>query len=292
MIGTVPQPVPTAGRSPVNRAALAAARAPAALAGLADCHWCAHHCGVNRLAGEIGICGAGAEPRFFSAQVEVADELALIPTFAVALSGCDLRCDFCVTGAASWNSRAGQGLAGAAMAANARAALQSGARTIMVLGGEPTIHLPAVLAWVAQLPSEAPLIWKTNAHGSVQARDLLDGLFDYWLADFKFGNDACAWRLSHTTDYLRVVQDNLRWAHGHSHLIVRHLLMPGHVACCWRPIAEWLAANLPGVEVSLRHAFWPAWRAHRHPELGLPLSAAEARQAGEIAHACGLHLIP
>ena len=91
---------------------------------LADCRFCAHDCGVNRLAGENGLCHAGAEARFFSAQTEVSDELELIPTFAVALSGCDLRCDFCITGASSWNPRAGAGFDAHAMAAQARAALR------------------------------------------------------------------------------------------------------------------------------------------------------------------------
>jgi uncharacterized Fe-S radical SAM superfamily protein PflX len=57
-----------------------------------------------------------------------------------------------------------------------------------------------------------------------------------------------------------VVRENLQWAHTHSDLIVRHLLMPGHAACCWRPVAEWLAENLPGVKVNLRAGFWPAWQ--------------------------------
>ena len=134
------------------------------------------------------------------------------------------------------------------MAAKAKIALQHGARTVMVLGGEPTIHLPAVLELVSALPETAKLIWKTNAHGSASARELLDGMFDVWVADFKFGNDACAQRLAKIPDYVRVVQENLRWAARHSELIVRHLLMPGHVECCWRPVAEWLAENLPGVE--------------------------------------------
>ena len=28
-------------------------------------------------------------------------------------------------------------------------------------------------------------------------------------------------------------------------LIVRHLIMPGHVECCWRPVAAWLAEEFP-----------------------------------------------
>jgi putative pyruvate formate lyase activating enzyme len=275
-----------------KRSALARERAAVARAMLADCHFCEHHCGVNRLAGPGGRCHAGAEARFFSAQAEVSDELELIPTFAIALSGCDLRCDFCITGASSWNAKAGEKLDVLEMAARARRALDQGASTIMVLGGEPTVHLPAALELVAALPDSARLIWKTNAHGSAEARELLNGMFDVWLADFKFGNDACAFRLAKVSDYVRSVRENLLWAHDHSELIVRHLLMPGHIDCCWRPVAKWLAENLPGVKVNLRSGFWPAWHARRHRELCDVVKAGESTQAFEIARQFRLNLIP
>jgi putative pyruvate formate lyase activating enzyme len=276
----------------LNRASIARERAAIARAMLADCRFCAHDCGVNRLAGEFGLCRAGAEPRFFSAQTEVSDELELIPTFAIALSGCDLRCDFCITGAESWNPRAGENFDAEEMAAKAKMVLRNGARTIMVLGGEPTIHLPAVLELVAELPDSAKLIWKTNAHGSAQARELLDGIFDVWLADFKFGNDDCARRLAKISNYTKIVQENLLWADAHSKLIVRHLLMPGHIDCCWKPVAEWLAENLPGVKVNLRSGFWPAWKSARHLELRGTVSDDETERAGKIARLCELNLIP
>jgi len=274
-----------------SRSALARKRAGFAYDALVDCDLCAHHCGVNRLAGEQGLCHAGYEARVFSAQVEVSDELELIPTFAIALSGCDLRCDFCITGASSWNPRAGELLDTAVLAAKAEGALAAGARTIMILGGEPTVHLPTVLEIVAALPDTAKLIWKTNAHGSAQARALLDGLFDVWLADYKFGNDACAQRLAKVPDYTKIVQDNLLWAVQHSELIVRHLLMPGHVDCCWRRVAEWLGMELPGVKVNLRSGFWPGWHSARHPELRRTVSTSESNRAGEIARGHDLNLV-
>lgn len=274
-----------------NRRLVAAARAREAMASLAECHLCAHHCGVNRLAGERGPCGARVDGRIFSIQTEVSDELELIPTFAIALGGCDMRCAFCITGADSWNPSSGVFMTPAEIAIRAEKALAHGARTIMILGGEPTIHLPTALEIVAALPAEVPLIWKTNAHGSAEARDWLEGVFDFWLADYKFGNDACAERLSRTSDYTRVVQENLRWAGSHTQLLVRHLLMPGHVDCCWRPVAQWLAENLPDVRVNLRTGFWPAWQARRHRELGGPVPSGEADRAWEIARELSLTLI-
>src|SRR5204862_4126284 len=145
-----------------SRRELAAQRAQEARSFLADCRLCAHECGVNRLAGERGLCHAGPIARVFLEQTEVADELELVPTFAIALSGCDLRCSFCITGAQSWNANAGESLDVGRIAARATAALERGARTIMILGGEPTIHLPSVLKIIASLPDEARLVWKTN----------------------------------------------------------------------------------------------------------------------------------
>jgi putative pyruvate formate lyase activating enzyme len=291
--GTLKRELQHAGpEAGVPRSTLARERAAAARAALADCRLCAHECGVNRLVGEAGLCHAGTEARIFMAQAEVSDELELIPTFAIALSGCDLRCDFCITGGPRWNPRAGERVPLEILAGQARAALADGARTIMILGGEPTIHLPAALEIVAALPDDAKLVWKTNAHGSAQARALLDGMFDVWLADFKFGNDACAQRLAKVPDYVRVVRENLLWANEHSELIVRHLLMPGHVECCWQPVAEWLEAELPGVKVNLRFGFWPAWRAARHPELRGTVTMPESARAVDLARRLGLNLIP
>lgn len=143
----------------------------------------------------------------------------------------------------------------------------------------------------ASLPDDAKLIWKTNAHGSAHARALLDGIFDVWLADYKFGNDACAHRLARVANYSQVVQENLLWASEHSGLIVRHLVMPGHVHCCWAPVAAWLARNLPGVKVNLRSGFWPAWQARRHPEFERLVSTRESALAAEIAREFELNLI-
>jgi putative pyruvate formate lyase activating enzyme len=275
----------------VARQLLAAERVGQARALLENCHLCAHHCGVNRLAGKLGLCRAGAVPRCFSAQTEVTDELEIIPTFAIAFSGCDLRCDFCITGAESWYPQTGEAFDPNALASEAVRALEAGARSVMILGGEPTIHLPAVLELIARLPGQARIVWKTNAHGSAQARALLDGLCDVWLADYKFGNDACAQRLAHCRDYLRTVQANLRWAARHSELIVRHLLMPGHLDCCWRSVADWLARELPGVKVSLMGGFWPAWRADWHPELRGTVPIADISRAADIGRELGLTLV-
>ena len=246
---------------------------------------------MNRLEGAAGRCHADDRARVFQAQVELSDELMLSPTFAIALSGCDLRCDFCITGRESWNSKAGQPANIADLSREAEQALVDGARSIMILGGEPTIHLPSVLELVAALPDHAMLVWKTNGHGTESARELLEGLFDVWVVDYKFGNDLCAHRLARVPDYTAVVRQNLAWARANTNLIVRHLVMPGHLDCCWRPVAEWLAWQMPEVKVNLRTGFWPAWHARRHPELRGTVERGDAGEALRYGRSLGLNLI-
>lgn len=278
-----------------SRGALACQRAVTAREQLHHCHWCAHRCGVDRLAGQRGPCHAGPEGRIFSTGIEVGDESDLCPVFAVAFSGCDLRCDFCNTGRESWDASAGSvpdGVEREALLSRIGRAWESGAvRSLMILGGEPTIHLASALELVAALPDGLPVVWKTNAHGTPESNALLEGVFDCWVADLKFGNDDCARRVARVENYCSTVHDNLRWAAGQTRLIVRHLLLPGHLECCWRPAAAWIAEYLPQVEVSLRTGFWPGWFSSRHPELKAPGRLSEAQEATRIGIEAGLRLI-
>jgi putative pyruvate formate lyase activating enzyme len=276
-----------------GRPHLAAERRDQAWAALAACEICHHRCAVNRLAGPAGRCGAGAEPHVFSAQVEVGDELEVIPAYAVALAGCNMRCAFCITGDESWHPQRGRWHSTAAIAGKARAAIESGrANSLLVLGGEPTVHLPWLLGLVAAMPENARLVLKTNGLSTAPARSVLAGLFDVWIVDFKFGNDACAETLSHTPGYTAAVCETLRWAARDTELIIRHLLMPGHVECCWKPVAAWISSHLPSAKVSLRSGYWPSWRAADHVPLNRPLDSTELSAAMETARFFNLRLVP
>lgn len=274
-----------------SRHLIAETRLPQARAALSRCVLCAHRCEVDRYLGQRGPCRAGPVGQIFSAQVEVSDELELSPCFAIAFSGCDLRCAFCITGAESWNPNAGERLEPSVVAEAVRRSLAQGVRSVMILGGEPTVHLPSVMELVQVLPGHLPLIWKTNAHGTEPARRLLEGLFDIWLVDYKFGNNDCAKELALVPRYVETVQENLLWACRHSQLIIRHLVMPGHLECCWRPVANWIAEQMPEVKVNLRVGFWPAWKCKQHPSLYRTNTPNESAKAMEIARHFKLRLI-
>ena len=256
------------------------------------CVLCEHRCGVDRIAGERGPCKADAIPRLFRHRIEYGEEVDLIPTHEFYLSGCDLRCVFCIAGLDAFDTSRGEELTSELFNELVFWGRDQGARNIQWVGGEPTVHLPALLDLMAGCPNLPPVVWKSDFHCTPEALDLLDGMVDIYVADFKFGNDACAKRLAGVSDYLRIVTRNLHRAAAQGpRLIVRHLLMPGHLDCCYRPVVRWMRENLPDVEFSLRDGYLPSWRAQRFAELGRTMRRHESDAARELALGAGLRVI-
>jgi putative pyruvate formate lyase activating enzyme len=266
-------------------------KAGAALGHYRQCHLCEHRCGVDRAGGERGPCKADATARVFRHRIEYGEEVELIPSHLFYLSGCDLRCVFCIAGVNAFDPSRGVELTPEFFNPSVAWGRARGARNIQWVGGEPTVHLPAILRVMSECRDLPPVVWKSDFHSTPEAFELLDGAVDVYVADFKFGNDACARRLAGVTEYVRIVTRNLHIAAKQGRLIVRHLLLPGHFDCCYQPVARWMRANLPDVPLSLREGYLPSWRAGRFAEIARPLEPAEGRAARDLAHGLGLKVI-
>jgi putative pyruvate formate lyase activating enzyme len=256
-----------------------------------SCRLCEHRCGVDRTAGPSGRCKAGVAARVFRHRVEYGDERAVAPSHLFYLSGCDLRCAFCINELNAFDPGRGEDLTPEFFRAAVAAQQHLAPRTLQWVGGEPTIHLPAILEAMAGCPDVPRVVWKTDLHGTPEAYDLLDGVVDLYLADFKFGNDACARAIAGVERYTEILTRNLRLVAGRADLIVRHLLLPGHLDCCFRPIVEWVSAHLRGTAFSLREGYLPHWQARHHPGLGRPLAVREIESARRVAREARLNLV-
>lgn len=255
------------------------------------CFLCEHRCGADRLSGERGPCKAGPVPRVFRDRVEYSEELELVPSHLFYLSGCDLRCVFCIAESNAFDPSRGEPLTSEYFNAAVARSRHLRPRTLQWVGGEPTIHLPGILEVMARCPDLPPVVWKSDFYASREAMALLDGVVDVYVADFKFGNNDCARRLCGVRNYLEVIGRNLLIAAAHGDLIVRHLLLPGHFDCCYRPIVDWLKRNMPDVKFSVRGGYLPRWRARRDPELRQVLAPGHAEQASAWALHAGLNLV-
>jgi len=255
------------------------------------CLLCEHRCGVDRLSGQRGPCKADAVARVFRHRIEYGEELELIPSHLFYLSGCDLRCVFCIAETNAFDPRRGEPLDRSSFESSVQWGRDQGARNIQWVGGEPTIHIPAILDVMSGCRDLPPVVWKSDFHGTPESFELLAGAVSVYVADFKFGNDECARRLAGIENYLAIVTRNLRLADRQADLIVRHLLLPGHFDCCFRPILAWMSRELPAAKFSIRDGYLPSWQARHTAELVNPLAPGVGQSARELAREAELNII-
>ena len=233
---------------------------------LSPCRLCEVRCGVDRLAGERGPCGVGLDARTYNAFVHLGEESELVPCFTVFLTGCNLRCVFCSDGEAVDDPEVGMVLAPAALAR--RVAELPDLRSVEFVGGLPDVNLYAVARCAEQLPPDLPVALNTNGWFTPEALEAMVGWVDWLVVDLKYGPGPCAADLAGVDGYWPLVTANLRRARGRFSVIVRHLLLPGHVECCTRPALRWLAEELPDVRVNVMTGYRPL---HRVAGTGGPL---------------------
>ncbi len=256
-----------------------------------DCRLCEHRCGVNRLSGELGRCRATSEVRVFRHRIEYGEEPELLPCHLFYTSGCDLRCRFCIAEENAFDPSRGTELTPAFLSSAIEWGRRKGAKTLQWVGGEPTIHAPAIVDCMQKVGELPPIAWKSDFFMTPMVFDLLNPIVDWYIADFKFGNDICATEIASVPNYLAVVTRNLLLASNSKQLMIRHLLLPGHFECCVVPITEWLTLNLPGSRVNLLSGYLPRWRAQGHETLGRLLSKREYLFAKSHLEARGVKLV-
>jgi putative pyruvate formate lyase activating enzyme len=99
-----------------------------------------------------------------------------------------------------------------------------------------------------------------------EAMQILSDVVDIWLPDFKWGNDRCAVNYSRIMRYFEVTSRNHAMAYQNGDMIIRHLVMPGHVECCSKPILDWIAGNCPRALVNVMNQYRPEHLVLREPE--------------------------
>lgn len=256
---------------------------------LHDCHLCERRCGVDRNAGRTGYCGAGARSFYFLEQTLWGEEPPLVPSHEVFFSGCNLRCKFCYSWESLLDPKRGTSVDPKTFADLIASRRKEGACNLNLIGGEPTVHLPAILASLQLNEEPTAVVWNSNFYMSQEAMQLLDGVVDLHLGDFRFGCDRCARKIGKVERYVETAARNFKLAAASGDLIIRHLVLPGHVECCLRPIAEWVARNSPDVPFNLMFQYTPFFEALDDPELCRSVTREEEKRATEIVRSLGLN---
>ena len=271
---------------------------------LKSCRICPRECNVDRLSGQLGQCSTGEEAVVSSFNAHFGEEPPLVGAFGsgtIFFTHCSLKCNFCQNYDVSHGGQGDE--SGLGQLAGTMLILQhNGCHNINLV--TPTHVVPQILAALDMAIDgglRIPLVYNSSGYDRVETLELLDGVVDIYMPDFKFWDPVVAQKTCNAPDYpgaaakavvemhrqvgdLQVDENGIA-TRG---LIVRHLVMPSGMAGTGEVmsfIADHVSKN---TYVNIMDQYRPCGEALHVEELAGPVSKTQFNQAVAAAKEAGI----
>ena len=234
-----------------------------------NCKLCPRECGIDRTAGQLGFCRCPDIALVAKTMLHHWEEPALAGvggSGAIFFGGCTLGCKFCQNGTIS-HAPTGTAMDSTALRWEMEKLISQGAENIDLV--TPTQFLPTILP-ALEAPLGVPVIYNCGGYEKAETIRSLSEKIDIYLPDLKYANNALARELSGISDYFEVATAAIKemvtqvgpvqWNGDKvvKGVIIRHLILPGHVDNSLK-VLDWIGDNFaPGqVLVSLMRQYTP-----------------------------------
>jgi putative pyruvate formate lyase activating enzyme len=279
-------------------------RAAEAVSLLESCHICPRACGADRLNGEKGFCNIGRKAKVASYNAHFGEESPLVGRYGsgtIFLSSCNLLCSFCQNYDISHLAH-GMDVEPEQMASMMLYLAEGGCHNINFV--TPTHVIPQIieaLILAIEKGLKVPLVYNSSGYDRKETLEILDGIFDIYMPDFKFWDGKWADRFCHAPDYREVATEAIVEMHRQvgdlvvdddglalRGLIVRHLVMPNNIAGTEK-IMEFFAEKIStNTYMNVMDQYRPCGAAHQDEFINRRLTAREYRDALKAAKIAGL----
>ncbi|MCD7884259.1 MAG: radical SAM protein [Lachnospiraceae bacterium] len=240
---------------------------------MAGCMLCPRGCGANREDGQKGRCHEDARVFVARAALHFWEEPCISGkngSGAVFFSGCPLGCLYCQNQAIS-RGRAGSEV-GIERLAGIYLNLQAqGAHNLnLVTAGHYAPQVLEALRLAKREGLSLPVVWNSSGYETVSTLQMLEGFVDVYLPDLKYLDPDLAGRYSGARDYPLVARQAIAEMVRQqpspvfdeegmmtSGVIVRHLLLPGHVREAKRIVSYLYETYGKQIYMSLMNQYTP-----------------------------------
>lgn len=282
-------------------------RVKKAIQSLTDCHVCPRDCAVNRLEGKTAACKTGRYAKVASAFPHFGEEDCLRGwngSGTIFFSMCNLRCVFCQNHDVSQDG-IGEVVFPEQLAMLMLRLQAQGCHNINFVTPEHVVpQLLEALIIAFEKGLRLPIIYNTSAYDSMESLELLDGVVDIYMPDFKFWDDRLSLRYLKAKDYpeaaRRVIREMHRQVgdlkfdeHGIAKrgVLVRHLVMPGFPEQS-AAILNYLSEISPNMYVNVMDQYYPAGKvnAEKYAEINMHTPRQEYLDAVQLARQNGLRI--
>ena len=289
----------------------------------ADCCLCPRNCHVDRTQGKTGYCGQTDQMRAARAALHMWEEPCIsgdAGSGAVFFSGCTLGCVFCQNHSIATGS-VGKTISTERLADIFLELQEQKAWNInLVTAGHFAPQVVSALEIAKSQGLHLPIVYNTSGYEKVETLQMFDGLIDIYLPDFKYMSSELAGTYSNASDYPQMAKMALkemvrqvktaqfeiisgeksgqitgelsvdvdyadsgleRMLRG---VIVRHLVLPGHVEESKKVIRYLYETYGDQIYISIMNQYTPMPEIEIHyPELGRKITQQEYDEVVDYA---------
>ena len=159
----------------------------------------------------------------------------------------------------------------------------------------------ASLPYAVDRGLDVPLVYNCGGYEELATLRLLEGIFDIYMPDFKYGDSATALQLSGTPHYVETTKEALKEMHRQvgdlvmdergiaiRGLLVRHLVLPAGSAGT-RQVMGFIAREIsPDTYINIMDQYRPCFRASEYPPMNRRITSGEFEEAVATAREEGI----
>ena len=267
---------------------------------LSKCNLCPRNCEVNRYE-KVGVCGAGHRIKIAHFSLHEWEEPVISGdngSGTIFFSHCNLKCIFCQNKRISTLGY-GKEITGKRFREICLELQDKGAHNINLV--TPTHYVPQIVNEIKKIKNKEltiPIVYNTSSYENVSTIEMLDGLVDIYLADFKYFDNDLGVKYSHCNNYFEVackavdamykqvgpcIIDNNLMKSG---LIVRILILPGHADDAIKVIEYLYKTYGDKIWISIMNQFTPCNLIFEYDNLNREITDDEYNMV--IHYACDL----
>jgi putative pyruvate formate lyase activating enzyme len=255
---------------------------------LEKCNLCPRNCGINRINGQIGFCGAGANVKIARSSLHFWEEPCLSGkngSGTVFFSYCTLKCVFCqnhkISNGGKGNEITVQQLADIFMELQ-----NEGANNINLV--TPTHYVPQIIEALKKardMGLNIPIVYNSSGYEKIETIKMLEGYVDVYLPDFKYFSEEYSNKYSKASDYPEyarsaidemvrqvgapIFDENGIMLKG---VIIRHLMLPGLLLDSKKVVEYIYKMYINSVYISIMNQYTPLDIVGDYPEINRRLN--------------------
>ncbi|MDF2567374.1 MAG: hypothetical protein K0R90_830 [Oscillospiraceae bacterium] len=271
---------------------------------LENCTLCPRKCGVNRLLGQKGFCGATHKVKVARAALHFWEEPCISGkkgSGTVFFSGCNLKCVYCQNYQIS-TEQSGIEISVQRLVEIFLKLQSQGALNINLV--TPTHYVPQIIQALLLARKKGlsiPIIYNSSGYESVETIKILEGFIDVYLPDIKYFDDRFAKKYSFAKEYFTFAKEAVQEMFHQvgrpvfdkqgiikRGVIIRHLMLPEHLEDSKQIVKTIYDLFGDQVFVSIMNQYTPLQKVADFPEINRKVTDDEYEKLIDFAISIGI----